>query len=248
MPPNLPPITLIELLNILWRDRDAIRQRDEGADEISEQADAEYGDHPLVDVLQAVARATGIDFDTLNEVARRVGTNNGLREHTLGRRGDRPGAHHPDLSAEAERLATLDASAWTAALLRELLAPAADDAQAETRQRIAATLRGRAGDWTGAADTAELAERWNRLSDRQRGCLVTLYQMGATDADRRKTAQLIAERSEGAGVDPANFKHPLADLVTDELLESRRGGASGYYLTATGVQLVERCGGAARKS
>jgi hypothetical protein len=81
-------------------------------------------------------------------------------------------------------------------------------------------------------------DTWNGLTDRQRVCLIALRELGAFDADRRQRAVDIATQAEGPAVDPAGFKEPLSELVTQGLIGSKRGAAGGYWLSAEGRALL----------
>lgn len=89
-----------------------------------------------------------------------------------------------------------------------------------------------------ARDTSELAELWNDLSDRQRFCLIAMYQLHTLDADSRRRADEIASRAEGKE-DAAQFKVPLSDLVKKTLIESKIGRDGGYWFSSAGRELVE---------
>ena len=79
---------------------------------------------------------------------------------------------------------------------------------------------------------------WDALTDRQRNCLRALLEVRAFDADSRKRGQDIAVKAEGRDANANGFKDPLRNLVLRGLVQSKIGGAGGYWLTRRGRELL----------
>ncbi len=79
----------------------------------------------------------------------------------------------------------------------------------------------------------------NELTDRQRTILQALRKLHAFDRENRKTTAEVARTAEGRYANPENFKKPVSGLSRRGLVETKRGGAGGVWLSIEGRRLVE---------
>jgi hypothetical protein len=86
------------------------------------------------------------------------------------------------------------------------------------------------------------AQPFPPLSDRKLYILGALYKLKAFDADTRQTTEKIAQEVEGRYADPAGFKDPIAELVSAELVGTKRGRSGGCWLTPKGKERFEQRG------
>jgi hypothetical protein len=91
---------------------------------------------------------------------------------------------------------------------------------------------------------AERDENRNRaeppLTNEQQYLLIAALELAAFDSDSRRTAEELVKAAKGASADPANAKKPLAGLVRDGQLDSRKGAGGGYWLTPAGKRRAIR--------
>lgn len=83
----------------------------------------------------------------------------------------------------------------------------------------------------------------NRLTDRQRGIMLTLLKNNAFDRNSRMRTDDVAKAAEGPAANPAGFKRPVADLSYHGLTESLDGREGGIWLSDSGRSLAERLKG-----
>lgn len=78
------------------------------------------------------------------------------------------------------------------------------------------------------------------LADRAQLALTAMLELGATDSDRRQSAEAIAAKALGPGADPNALKGVMADLRTRKLTESKTGRTGGAWLTEAGRKRAEK--------
>lgn len=83
----------------------------------------------------------------------------------------------------------------------------------------------------------------NRLTDRQRGILLTLLEQMAFDRDSRMRTEDIARAAEGPDAKAGGFKRPVADLALFGFTASVDGREGGVWLTDHGRAVAERLKG-----
>jgi hypothetical protein len=81
---------------------------------------------------------------------------------------------------------------------------------------------------------------WESLSDRQRECLLALFELKAFRVDDRRTANEVAERALGRHATKDGLVRVLADLVQRNWIKSQSGCRGGYWLPPAGRKLVAK--------
>ena len=81
---------------------------------------------------------------------------------------------------------------------------------------------------------------WESLSDRQRECLLALFELKAFRVDDRRTANEVAERALGPHAAKDGLVRVLADLVQRNWIKSQSGCRGGYWLTPAGRKLAAK--------
>jgi hypothetical protein len=81
---------------------------------------------------------------------------------------------------------------------------------------------------------------WESLTDRQRECLLSLFELRAFCVDDRRTANEVAERALGPHAAKDGLVRVLADLVQRNWIKSQSGCRGGYWLTPAGRKLAAK--------
>jgi hypothetical protein len=74
------------------------------------------------------------------------------------------------------------------------------------------------------------------LSEAAQHCVGAMLALSATCSDKRRTAEEITMKADGAHADVNTYKRPLRSLVEAGLADVKKNRGGGYWLTAAGIE------------
>jgi hypothetical protein len=190
----------------------------------SEKADAAYHNHPLLKVCVWVEENTGITREQVEQAARRLNTDIGLREWKR-----QNGELRPDCLWMIEKFNALDASGRTEALWHQLK---------KTDARLLREL-GLVGLRSPSAAGAITTQTTYSPSTRAIWVLEALNRLKAVSPETNKPLTRIAKVIDN-DLEPSGLKRAVSEVRGKKWVAAVRGRGGGYFLTKQGLNGLSR--------